>query len=52
MADTPTGPYEIVNILHDYGDNRDMTIYKDDDGKAYHIFATDNNQYMAVTQLK
>ena len=30
---------------------RDMTLYKDDDGRAYHIFASENNSTLHVCEL-
>ena len=31
--------------------SRDMTIYVDDDGKAYHIFASEENQTIQIAEL-
>ena len=31
--------------------SRDMTLFKDDDGKAYHIFASENNSTLHVCEL-
>ncbi len=31
--------------------SRDMTLYKDDDGKAYHVFASENNSTLHICEL-
>ena len=31
--------------------SRDMTLYRDDDGKAYHVFASENNSTMHICEL-
>jgi beta-galactosidase len=42
---SPTGPYTFVRDFRPDGEmSRDMTLYKDDDGKAYLITTSENNQ--------
>ncbi|MGF1448594.1 MAG: glycoside hydrolase family 43 protein [Opitutales bacterium] len=51
-ADTPTGPFEFIrtfrpsNLMF-----RDCTLFKDDDGTAYLVFATDDNANLAIAEL-
>lgn len=41
VADRPTGPYTFIEGFRPCGEeSRDMTLYKDDDGKAYAIFGS------------
>lgn len=49
---SPTGPYTFVRDFRPDGEmSRDMTLYKDDDGKAYLITTSENNQTQHVSQL-
>jgi hypothetical protein len=49
---TATGPYTFVRDFRPDGEmSRDMTLYKDDDGKAYLITTSENNQTQHVSQL-
>lgn len=49
---SPTGPYTFVRDFRPDGEmSRDMTLYKDDDGKAYLITTSENNQTQHVTKL-
>jgi hypothetical protein len=48
----PTGPYTFVRDFRPDGEmSRDMTLYQDDDGKAYLITTSENNQTQHVSQL-
>ena len=52
VSDKPTGPYQLVNSEKPNGnDARDMTIFQDDDGKAYHFYSSEGNATMHVTLL-
>lgn len=52
ISDTPTGPYTYLYSLRPNNQmSRDMTLFKDTDGKAYHIFSSENNEVMHVAQL-
>jgi beta-galactosidase len=44
ISDKPEGPYTYLYGMHPGGQwSRDMTLFKDDDGKAYHIFSSESN---------
>ncbi|MGF7233280.1 glycoside hydrolase family 43 protein [Arachidicoccus sp.] len=46
------GPYKYVRSFRPNGNmSRDMTIYKDDDGKAYEIYSSRDNYDMRIVQL-
>jgi hypothetical protein len=48
----PTGPFTFIRDFRPDGEmSRDMTLYKDDDGKAYLITTSENNQTQHVSQL-
>lgn len=52
VSDNPAGPYKYIRSVQPNGNmSRDMTIYKDDDGKAYHFFASESNKTMHVAEL-
>lgn len=52
VSDTVTGPYRFLRSFRPNGNmSRDMTLFKDDDGTAYHIFASRDNHDMRVCQL-
>ena len=49
---SPTGPFTFVRDFRPDGEmSRDMTLYQDDDGKAYLITTSENNQTQHVSQL-
>ncbi len=49
VADRPTGPYRYLgSIRPDGGESRDMTLFKDDDGRAYLVYSSEWN---ATTHL-
>jgi Glycosyl hydrolases family 43 len=49
---SPTGPYTLIRDFRPDGEmSRDMTLYQDDDGKAYLITTSENNQTQHVSQL-
>jgi hypothetical protein len=57
---SPTGPFLLSSIFHDRGpdgggpyndDNRDQSIFKDDDGKAYHIFSSHKNNGLVISEM-
>ncbi|RAV05097.1 S-layer homology domain-containing protein [Paenibacillus sp. YN15] len=60
-SDTPFGPFKLVNAqkmnyIEGYypsnqGMARDMTVFKDDDGKAYAIYSSEENKYTYVSLL-
>jgi hypothetical protein len=52
VGDSPTGPFEYLgNERPNSAMSRDMTLYKDDDGKAYLFYSSENNATMYVSQL-
>ncbi len=52
VSDHATGPYSYLGSFRPNGHMaRDMTVFVDDDGKAYHFFASENNATMHVSLL-
>jgi beta-galactosidase len=52
VSDSPTGPFQYIESVRPNGQmSRDMTIFKDTDGKAYHIFSSETNATMRIVQL-
>ena len=51
-ADKVTGPYKFVKFIRVNNDNnRDSTLYKDDDSKAYFIYSGGNNEHLDIAEL-
>jgi hypothetical protein len=49
---SPTGPFTFIRDFRPDGEmSRDMTLFKDDDGKAYLIATSENNQTQHLSQL-
>ncbi len=52
IAEQPTGPYRYLHSLRPFGyDSRDMTVFQDDDGRAYLIFSMQHNHTLMIGQL-
>lgn len=52
VSDKPEGPYKYLKSYQPNGQiSRDMTLYQDEDGKAYLIYASENNQTMQICAL-
>lgn len=52
VSDSPTGKFTYLGSERPNGmDSRDQTVFKDDDGRAYHIFTTDWNKTMMIVLL-
>ena len=52
VSDTPTGNFEYSHSLRPNGEeSRDMTLFKDTDGKAYHIYSSKGNSTLYIHQL-
>jgi len=52
VSDNPSGPYTFIESMRPNNQmSRDMTLFKDDDGKAYHIFSSENNATMHISLL-
>jgi len=52
MSERPEGPYHYIKSVRPNGAMcRDMTVFQDTDGKAYHLFSSENNATMHVCLL-
>lgn len=52
VSDTPTGPFTYIGSFRPNGAmSRDQTVFVDDDGSAYHIFSSENNQTLHIAEL-
>ena len=52
IADTPTGPFRYLGKTRPSGQElRDMTLFRDDDGRAYLIYTSENNETLHISLL-
>lgn len=52
VSKTPTGPFELVSVeVPNRQASRDMTVYKDVDGKAYLVHSKDWNKTMNIARM-
>lgn len=52
ISSSPEGPFTFIESVSPNGNTaRDMTIFQDDDGKAYHLFSSDLNHTMRIVLL-
>lgn len=52
VSDSPIGPFTYLGSFKPNGaDSRDQTIFKDDDGKAYHICSSEWNKTLYISLL-
>ncbi|MBX2923564.1 MAG: family 43 glycosylhydrolase [Chitinophagaceae bacterium] len=52
VSDKPSGPFTYIGSVRPNGAMaRDMTVFRDDDGKAYHFYSSENNATMHVCLL-
>ena len=52
ISDKPTGPFTFINSFRPNGNmSRDMGLFVDDDGKAYHIYSSRENYDLRVALL-
>ncbi|WP_207425863.1 glycoside hydrolase family 43 protein [Pedobacter sp. SYSU D00535] len=52
ISDNATGPYKFVSSFRPNGNmSRDMTLFKDDNGDAYHIYSSRENYDLRVSKL-
>jgi beta-galactosidase len=52
ISERPDGPYRYLGSVRPNGQmSRDMTVFRDDDGKAYLVYASENNNTMQVCVL-
>lgn len=53
VSGSPTGPFEYLGSIKPNGhDSRDMTVFQDDDGKAYLIHSGENNKTTIISELR
>ncbi|KAJ6815834.1 uncharacterized protein M6B38_418340 [Iris pallida] len=52
VANSPTGPFEYLYSKRPHGfESRDMTVFKDDDGKAYLVYSSEDNSELHIGPL-
>jgi lysophospholipase L1-like esterase len=52
VSDKPEGPFRYLGSVRPNGQQmRDMTVFQDDDGRAYLVYASENNNTMQVCLL-
>lgn len=52
ISDSPTGPFTYLGSFRpNNAMSRDQTLFLDDDGKAYHICASENNKTLYISEL-
>lgn len=52
VSDSPTGQFEYLGSFRPNGAmSRDQTLYVDDDGKAYQLYSSENNQTLYISEL-
>lgn len=52
ISDTPTGQFTYLGSFKPNGnDSRDQTVFKDDDGRAYHIYSSEWNKTLYIGLL-
>ncbi|MFI5154762.1 MAG: glycoside hydrolase family 43 protein [Chitinophagales bacterium] len=52
VSEKAAGPYKYVGSMRPNGqESRDMTIFQDEDGRAYMIYSSEGNKTMHITQL-
>jgi len=52
ISDFPVGPYQYLGSIAPHSsDSRDMTVFKDDDGKAYLLHSSESNATMYIGEL-
>jgi hypothetical protein len=52
VSDSPTGPFTYLYSKRPHDcESRDMTIFKDDDGKAYLVYSSEDNSELHIGQL-
>jgi len=52
VSDSPTGNFTYLgSIQPNNAMSRDMTLFKDEDRKAYHVYSSENNETLYVSQL-
>lgn len=52
ISDTPNGEFEYLGSMRpNDAMSRDMTLFKDDDGKAYHVYSSEHNKTLYISLL-
>jgi hypothetical protein len=52
VADRPTGPFQYLESIRPEGqDSRDQTLFQDDDGQAYRVYSSENNDTTYISLL-
>ena len=52
ISDSPRGPFKYIESIRPNGQmSRDQTLFKDDDGTAYHFYSSEANMTMYVSKL-
>lgn len=52
VSNSPTGPFRFLRAFRPNGqESRDMTLFKDDDGKAYLLTSSEGNSTMHINEL-
>lgn len=52
VSDRPEGPFKYLGSVRPNGNMaRDMTLFQDDNGKAYHFYSSEENQTMHICEL-
>lgn len=52
VSDTPNGEFTYLGSMRPNGQmSRDMTLFKDDDGKAYHVYSSEENRTLYISLL-
>jgi len=52
ISDTPNGMFKYLGSLQpNDAMSRDMTLFKDDDGKAYHVYSSEHNRTLYISEL-
>ncbi len=53
VSDAPTGPFEYLGSIRPNGrESRDMTVFQDDDGRAYLIHSSEGNKTTTISELR
>ncbi|NDW17823.1 glycosyl hydrolase family 43 [Dysgonomonas sp. 216] len=52
VSDTPTGSFSYLGSMRpNDAMSRDMTLFKDDDGRAYHVYSSEENKTLYISLL-
>lgn len=52
VSDSPTGQFEYLGSMQPNGQmSRDMTLFVDDDGTAYHVYSSEHNRTLYISKL-